>query len=94
MHTAASVCHFLFFFFSFFFSLSLLCAKMMIQTVSQCSDDIVLPEMALQADAGYGVNRWDTAAFSSETDKEKFSRLMVCATWSACESQRYSGGWN
>ncbi|DBA90387.1 TPA: Kanadaptin [Trebouxia sp. C0004] len=29
-----------------------------------------------QADAGYGVNRWDTAAFSSETDKEKFSRLM------------------
>ncbi|DBB02755.1 TPA: hypothetical protein ACH3X1_013593 [Trebouxia sp. C0004] len=32
--------------------------------------------MALEADAGYGVNRWDTAAFSSETDKEKFSRLM------------------
>jgi len=64
--------------------------------VSEFSKDIVLPEMALQADAGYGVNRWDTAAFSSETDKEKFSRLMVsfCATWSACESQRYSGGWN
>lgn len=29
-----------------------------------------------QADAEYGVNRWDTAAFSSETDKDKFSRLM------------------
>ena len=69
---------------------------MMIQTVSQCSDNIVLPDMALQADAGYGVNRWDTAAFSSETDKEKFSRLMVslCATWLAWESQGYSGGWN
>ena len=68
--------------------LSLLCVKMMSQTVSQSSNDIVLPEMAVQADAGYGVNRWDTAAFSSETDKDKFSRLMVglCATWSAWES--------
>ncbi len=69
---------------------------MMSQTVSQCSNGIVLPEMALQADAGYGVNRWDTAAFSSETDKEKFSRLMVsfCVTWLAWESQGYSGFWH
>ena len=66
------------------------------QSVSQCSNDIVLPEMALQADAGYGVNRWDTAAFSSETDKEKFSRLMVsvCAKWLACESKSFSGFWS
>ena len=52
--------------------------------------------MALQADAGYGVNRWDTAAFSSETDKEKFSHFMVrfCATWLAWGSQGYSGFWH
>ena len=34
-------------------------------------------EATVQADAGCGANRWDTAAFSNETDKEKFSRLMV-----------------
>lgn len=33
----------------------------------------------MQGDAGYGTNRWDTAAFANATDKEKFSRLMVSA---------------
>lgn len=34
------------------------------------------PAVAVQSDASYGANRWDTAAFNNETDKEKFSRLM------------------
>ena len=40
---------------------------------------------AMQADISFGSNRWDTAAFASATDKEKFSRLMVCTSSSASQ---------
>lgn len=46
----------------------------------------VSTKMTVQADAGYGANRWDTAAFSNKTDKEKFSRLMVSLHPGKCDN--------
>ena len=31
----------------------------------------------LQAEAAFGANKWHTAAFGSDVDKQKFDRLMV-----------------
>ena len=41
-------------------------------------------DIKMQEDANFGANRWDTAAFANETEKEKFSRLMVRLNSTPC----------
>ncbi len=40
--------------------------------------------LCLQVTEAFGANRWDTAEFSNEGDKEKFIKLMVCKSRFLC----------